>query len=77
MQIIIDVAEEKQAFLLELLTNFSFVSIKSPLSQHSSSETILTKTELVNDIREALQEVKQHRAGTKKLRSAWEVLNEI
>lgn len=76
MQIIIDVAEEKQAFVLELLTNFSFVSIKSPL-QTNNDDALLTKTELVNDIREALQEVKQHRAGAKKLRSAWDLLDEI
>ncbi len=77
MQIIIDVPEEKQAFLLELLTNFPFVSIKSPYSQHTNDETILTKNELVSDIREALQEVKEHQAGTKKLRSAWNLLDEI
>ncbi len=77
MQIIIHVAEDKEAFLLELLTNFSFVAIRSPRSQDTNDETVLTKNELVSDIREGLQEVKQDRAGTKKLRSAWDLLDEI
>lgn len=77
MQIIIEVSEEKHAFLLELLDNFPFVSIQSPIKGSAKDDTILTKEELVSDLREALDEVKQHQQGTKKLRSAWELLDEI
>ena len=37
----------------------------------------LTKEQLKADLKEAIEEVNQFKQGTKQLRSAWEVLNEL
>ena len=68
MNLLIEVKDSKVAFIMELLKNFSFVKTK----------TISPEKELLmEDIREAVKEVKLHKQGKIKLKTAEELLNEL
>lgn len=40
-------------------------------------EEVITKEQLIADLREAIEEVNQYKQGKKQLRSVWEVLDEL
>ena len=54
---------------MELLENFSFVKKATPLSD--------TKAELMQDIREAVEELKLVREGKLQARNAEDLINEL
>lgn len=68
MKVLVDVKDHKAAFLLELLNSLPFVKAK-PLTD--------AKAEFLEDLREAVEEVKLIKAGKKKGRSAQELLDEL
>jgi hypothetical protein len=68
MKILLDIKDEKAPFILELLKNFSFVKAK-PLTENSA--------QLMEDIKESVQELALIRAGKKKAQDAEDFLNEL
>ncbi|GCD80914.1 hypothetical protein [Schleiferia thermophila] len=68
MKILLDIKDDKVAFIMELLSNFKFVKAK-PLSPY--------KTQVLEGIREAVEEVNQIKAGKKKAKPLSEFLNEL
>jgi len=68
MKILIDVKENKATFILELLRCFSFVKIK-PLTTSSA--------QILEELVEAIENMKLVREGKLKPRPAKELLNEL
>ncbi len=69
MKILLDIKDSKATFFMELLKNFSFVKKATPLSD--------TKADLMEDIREAVEELKLVRKGKLKARNAEDLINEL
>lgn len=69
MKILLDIKDNKAAFMMELLKNFSFVKAKA-LNDSK-------KEEFLSDLQEAVNEVKLARKGKIKLKSFDELLNEL
>lgn len=68
MKVILDIKDNKAAFVMELLNSLSFVKAK-PLSDEN--------TVLVNEIKEAVEELKLVRQGKLKARPARDLINEL
>jgi hypothetical protein len=68
MKVLLDIKDEKAAFVMELLSNFSFVKAK-PLTDD--------KAQLISEIREAVENLKLVREGKIEAKSAWDLLDEI
>ncbi len=69
MKILLDIADNKVTFFMEILKNFTFIKKATPLSD--------AKAELMQEIREAVEEMKLIKAGKKKARNAEDFLNEL
>ncbi|PCH66950.1 MAG: hypothetical protein COC01_06850 [Bacteroidetes bacterium] len=69
MKILLDIKDNKAVFFMEVLKNFSFVKKATPLSD--------AKANLMQDIREAVEELKQIREGKLQARSAEDLINEL
>lgn len=68
MKVLLDVRDDKAAFIMELLHNFKFVKAK-PLTPY--------KAEVLEGLRKAVEEVNQIKAGKKKAQALSEFLNEL
>ncbi len=68
MKIILDIKDDKAPFIMELLKNFSFVKTK-PLTNY--------KYEVLEGLRDAVDEVNMAKEGKVKLKSAKELLDEL
>jgi hypothetical protein len=68
MKVLLDIKDEKAAFVMELLSNFSFVKA-IPLTDE--------KAQLMSEIREAVEEMKLIYEGKKQARNAEDFLNEL
>ena len=68
MKLLLDIKDDKAAFILELLQNFKFVKAK-PLSPYSA--------EILEGLKEAVEEVNQIKAGVKKSQPLSEFLDEL
>jgi len=68
MRLLLDIKDDKAAFFMEMLQNFSFVKAKS-LSDE--------KAILMEDIKEAVENLKLVRKGKMKARPARELLDEL
>ena len=68
MKLILDIKDEKAAFIIELLKNFKFVKTK-PLSSY--------KAEILEGLNEAIEEVHQIKLGKKEAQPLREFLNEV
>ncbi len=68
MKILLDVKDSKADFFIELLKNFSFVKAK-PLSDY--------KAKVLEDIKEAVEEMKLINVGKLKGRNAEDLFNEL
>lgn len=68
MKVLLDIKDNKAAFFMEMLKNFSFVKA-----------TTLTesKADLLEEFKEAVDEVKLAKQGKIKLQSARDFLNEL
>ncbi len=68
MKVLLDIKDNKSAFFMEMLKNFSFVKA-----------TTLTesKAEFLQEFKEAVDEVKLAKEGKIKLQSARDFLNEL
>ena len=68
MKVLLDIKDSKVEFVMELLRNLSFVKAK-PLTDE--------KAEFIEDIRNAVEEVKLVKKGKLKAKPARELLNEL
>lgn len=68
MKILLDIKDDRAAFILELLDQFKYVKAK-PLTPYSA--------EVLEGIKEAVDEINQVKAGKKKAQPLSEFLNEI
>jgi hypothetical protein len=68
MKVIIDIEDSKVAFIMELLKNFKFVKTK-PLTPY--------KAEVLEGIKEAVEEINLIKEGKLKGKPARDLLNEL
>lgn len=68
MKVILDIKDNKAAFVMELLNNLSFVKAR-PLSNENAV--------LIDEIKEAVEELKLVRRGKIKARPARDLINEL
>ncbi|NHE59432.1 hypothetical protein [Cyclobacterium plantarum] len=68
MKVLLDIKDEKAAFIMELLSNFKFVKAK-PLTPY--------KSEVLEGLKEAVDEVNQIKSGKKKAQPLSDFLNEL
>ncbi len=68
MKILVDVRDDKAAFFMEMLRNFRFVKAKPITSE---------KARILQGLRDAVEEVKLHKQGKIKLKTARELLDEL
>ena len=68
MKAVLDIRDSKAAFVMELLGNFSFVKVR-PITNE--------KALLLNEIKEAVENVNLVKNGKLQARPARELLNEI
>lgn len=68
MKLLVEVKDSKAEFVKELLNSLSFVKAKTITPE---------KALLIEEIKEAVEEMKQIKAGKKKARNAEEFLNEL
>ncbi|MFM8850007.1 MAG: hypothetical protein ACKOE5_06405 [Cytophagales bacterium] len=68
MKVLLDVKDNKAAFVLELLRNLSYVKAE-PISAG--------KAQFLKELRESVKEVKLAKQGKVKLRTAEQLLNEL
>ena len=68
MKVLLDIKDNKVAFVMELLKNLSFVKVK-PITEE--------KAALMSDIREAVEELKLVRKGELRGIPAKELLDEL
>ena len=68
MIVLLDIKDSKANFMMELLNSLSFVKAE-PLSG--------SKALLINEMKEAVEEMKLIRSGKKKARKAEDFLNEL
>lgn len=68
MKVLLDIKDSKVAFVMELLRSLTYVKVK-PLSDE--------KAEILSDLKEAVKEVKLHKQGKIKLKSAEDLINEL
>jgi hypothetical protein len=68
MKVLLDIKDSKAPFVMELLKNFSFVKTKALTP---------AKVLFLEELKEAVDEVNQVKAGKKKGRNATAFLNEL
>jgi hypothetical protein len=68
MKMLLEVPDNKTTFFLELLKNLSFIKVK-PLSD--------TKAKVLEDVKEAVEEMKLIKAGKLNARNAEDLINEL
>jgi hypothetical protein len=68
MKVLLDIKDDKAAFFMELLKNFPFVKAKQLTSY---------KAEVLEGVKEAVEEMKLVKAGKLKARNAEDLFNEL
>ncbi len=68
MKILVDVRDDKATFFMEILRNFRFVKAKPITSE---------KARILKGLSDAVEEVKLHKQGKIKLKTARELLDEL
>lgn len=68
MKVLLDIPDNKASSLMDVLRSISYVKAKQLTD---------TKAQLMQEIREAVEEIKVIRAGRKKARNAEDFLNEL
>ncbi|MEI7595540.1 MAG: hypothetical protein WCK02_07325 [Bacteroidota bacterium] len=68
MKVILDIRDNKSAFIMELLKSFSYVKVK-PIS--------FEKAQLIEEIKEAVENLKMVKTGKMSAKPAKDLLNEL
>lgn len=69
MKILIDIADNDASFAMKVLKSLSFVKKAKPMNAST--------TQLWEDLKEAAEEVRLHKQGKLKLKTAQDLLNEL
>ena len=69
MKLIIDIPDNEVVFGMKVLKSLNFIKNAKPMSESS--------TVLLNDLKDATNDVKLHKQGKIKLKTAQELLNEL
>jgi hypothetical protein len=69
MKVLVDISDNEASFAIKVLKSLSFVKQAKPMSA--------TTVELLEDLEEAAQEVRLHKQGKIKLKTAQELLSEL
>lgn len=69
MKLLLDIKDSKVAFFLEIIKNFSFVKKATPIST--------AKANLMQEIKEAVEELKLVREGKLEARNAEDLIDEL
>ena len=69
MKLIIDIPDNEVAFGIKVLNSLNFIKEAKPMSESC--------VELWNDLKDASNDVKLHKQGKIKLKTAQELLNEL
>lgn len=69
MKVLVDIPDKQADFGLKVLNSLSFVKKAKPMSKSAS--------ELWDDLSEAAEDVRLHKQGKLKLKTAQELLNEL
>lgn len=69
MKVLIDIPDNEAAFGIKVLKSLSFVKKAKPMSS--------TTLSLWNDLKESAEQVRLHKQGKIKLKTAQELLNEL
>lgn len=71
MKVILDIKENSRApFFMELVKSLDYIQVVKEIHDEK-------KSQFIADLVEAFDDVKQHEQGTKKLKSAKDLLNEL
>ena len=69
MKVLIDINDNEASFAMKLLKSLSFIKKVKPMS--------VSTVELWEDLKEAANEVRLHKQGKLKLKTAQDLLNEL
>ncbi|MFO7702552.1 hypothetical protein G7034_09830 [Psychroflexus sp. C1] len=69
MKLLLEIQDNKASFFLEVLKNFSFVKKATQISN--------AKADLIEDIKDAVEELKLVREGKLEARNAEDLINEL
>ncbi len=69
MKVLVDIVDNEAVFGMKVLKSLSFIRKAKPVSSASAA--------LLNDLNEAAEEVRLHKQGKIKLKTANELLNEL
>lgn len=69
MKILLEINDNKAAFFMEVLKSFKFVKKATPISN--------TKAMIINDVKEAVEELNLVKAGKLEARNIDDLLNEL
>ena len=69
MKILLDIPDNQASFALKVLKSLSFIKKAQPISDNTIS--------LWSDLKDAANEVRLHKEGNIKLKTAQELLNEL
>ncbi len=70
MKVLLDIEDNRVVFLMELLRSLDYVSVLKEIENDEKSQAI-------QDLADAFQDVKLYEAGKKSLKSAKDLLNEF
>jgi hypothetical protein len=69
MKVIVEISDNDAVFAMKVLKSLSFIKKAKPMSEAA--------TQLWEDLQEAAQEVRSHKQGKIKLKTAQQLLNEL
>jgi len=69
MKILVDIPDKQADFAMEVLRSLSFIKKAQPISN--------SKAQLIKEIKQAVEEIKQVRTGKLKARPIEDLLNEL
>ena len=69
MQVLVEIPDDKATFGLEVLRNLAFVKKVNPMTPE--------KATLFEDLKEAVKEIKLHKEGKIKLKTAQDLIDEL
>lgn len=69
MKILVEISEHEASFAMKVLKSLSFVKKARPMTMDA--------VELWDDLKEASEEIRLHKQGKLKLKTAQELLNEL
>jgi hypothetical protein len=76
-QILLTVPDEQYAFMMKVLKSFAFEVKAKPIRAPKEKKLTPAQQEWVDEMKEALEQVELHQQGKIKLKSAYDLLDEL